>query len=91
MKKSAITILLEWVCGNMFFDKNTPYAKAISKLADCDDFLQEQLKDNSELLEVYKKITDLHCETCINECDAYFKEGFSLGVTLGLEIAKYGE
>ncbi|MCM1289525.1 MAG: hypothetical protein NC132_02600 [Corallococcus sp.] len=91
MRKSAIETILECVCGNMFFDENTPYAKALNSLSDCDDFLQERLKDNGELLEVYKKVTDSLGEMSVQECDAYFKEGFLFGVTLGLEIAGYGK
>lgn len=89
MKKSAITKLLHGECGVEFFHKDTRTNDVVTELCDNDDFMLKYFENNKEMLEAYRKVTNSIDAMWNIECETHFKEGFSLGVLLGLEIAGY--
>ena len=61
------------------------YKTVLSKLVTLDEEMTKKLKENSELLELYKKIIEVEMELEAETSDTHFYEGFSFGLLIGVE------
>ncbi len=66
------------------------YEKCLDEVIKCDDEMQEALKKNPKLLQLYKKATDALDALSVVCGDDYYTEGFKFGVLMGLDIAGMG-
>jgi len=80
MKKSIIRDILDKYV-NVKITKD--YHNALS--ASCDAHHDFNKKLSPELTELHKKFIELHDSCWIEEIDAYFIEGFKLGLRIGIE------
>jgi hypothetical protein len=53
-----------------------------SKLTELYNYIEEQMKDNKELLEAFSKYEDMNCLLITLYEEIYYKEGFKDGVSL---------
>ena len=58
----------------------------MGKVCEVDEKLNEKLKDDKEAEELYKQFKDAIDEASCEECETFYKEGFSFGVLLGIDI-----
>ncbi len=91
MRKSAITKILHGEVGQDFFRQNERYNKIMDEFCEHYEHLLKKLESNQTLLQEYKKSIETFDELNSIEAEAYYKEGFVFGVTLGIEIAKFDD
>ena len=53
-----------------------------SKLTEIYNYIEEQMKDNKELLEAFSKYEDMNCLLITLYEEIYYREGFKDGVSL---------
>ena len=53
-----------------------------SKLTELYNYIEEQMKDNKELLEAFSKYEDMNCLLITLYEEIYYREGFKDGVSL---------
>lgn len=85
---SAIRDMYEMVKGHYDSVAQTEeYRKCLDEVIKYDDEMREALRDNSKLLELYKKTTGALDELHLVCADDHYIEGFRFGVLMGLDIA----
>ena len=86
--KSAILQMYYGEKGNSDTIKGSDeYFKILHNLCAEEQKLEEKLEKFPEIIELYNKVDNLRTEMHLEELTLYFKEAFSFGVLLGIEIA----
>ena len=89
MEESVILQMLYGLRGNRESIKpSDKYYEALDKLDEHDDRIQEKIKDNEELVALFKERESLELDVAIVGQEDYYVEGFRFGVLMGLDIAK---
>ena len=63
------------------------YSQLMDKVCQIDNKLTEKLKDDKEMIELYRQFKDAMDETACEECETFYKEGFRFGVLLGIDVS----
>lgn len=71
--------------GEQGYGRNTEYSKAMHELSACEEALAAKL--NEEEKEQLKTFADAQANLSNIECRELWKQGFCLGIRIGMEIA----
>jgi hypothetical protein len=84
MKKTIIKDILHGLRGS-FETVNVPHDADKYKSDGNDIYNEFEAKLSPEAIELFDKIIDIHGDEMAEEVEAYFVEGFKLGLRIGIE------
>jgi hypothetical protein len=87
--KSAIKEIFYGQRGIEFVPQGEEYSAKLEALVLAEEEMEQKTKELPEWKALFEKVKSAFEDLGVNECDAYYFEGFRLGVLVGLDVAGF--